>query len=110
MSPSDRRKQSKAVTSSKRRATTVGSANPQPQDYEMMTRPAAEYQSLSPTYAGVPKVYATIGDVSPHPQSNAVFSSHVMPTDYEALSSRARASGAHKVYASMKGPEQGKRE
>ena len=104
MSRSDRKKQNKAVTSSQRQANTVGSANPQPQEYEMITRPAAEYQSLAPTYTGVPKVYATIGDVSPHPQTNAVFSSHAMPTDYEALSSRARASGAHKVYASLKGP------
>ena len=68
----------------------------------MITRPAAEYQSLSPTYAGVPKVYASIGAILPEPQSQAVMSTHEMPLDYEGLSTTGRAPVGYKVYASLK--------
>ena len=56
----------------------------------MITRPAAEYQSLSPTYAGVPRVYASIRAILPESQSTAVISTHEMPLDYEGLSTTVR--------------------
>jgi hypothetical protein len=85
-----------------RQVNTAGSANQQTDEYEMITRPAAVYQSLSPTYAGLPKVYATIGAILPQPQSKAVFSTHEMPLDYESLSATARVPVGNKVYASLK--------
>ena len=68
----------------------------------MIYRPTAVYQSLSPTYAGLPKEYASIGAILPQPQSKAVFSVHEMPLDYEGLSSTARVPVGNKVYASLK--------
>ena len=85
-----------------RQANTAGSASQQTEEYEMITRHAADYQSLSLTFAGVPKVYATIGAILPEPQSKAVFSTHEMPLDYEGLSATARVPVGNKVYASLK--------
>ena len=93
---------------SQQRSNTGVSPNPQTVGYGMTAQPDAEYQTLSPTERApvAPKVYASLGDVLPQPQSNAVFSPQERTiqrtAEYEALSSQARVPVEHKVYASLK--------
>ncbi|KAI0233726.1 hypothetical protein LSAT2_016060 [Lamellibrachia satsuma] len=90
------------------RSNTGVSPNPQKVGYGMTNQPDDEYQTLAPTERVLvaTKFYASLGNISPQPPSNAVFSlqerTTQRTTEYEALSSQARVPVEHKVYATLK--------